>query len=107
MGYLTSGRKYGNWEWGFRVRLQGNPLSYPSLRTHIPNLQGRGVNVEFEDRTPATLQKISGDQHGSPAAPLTKPFVVEVQDERRRAFAGVPVTFTLTAGGGNAQCNKH
>ena len=83
-----------------RVNLWGNFLSYPSLRTHIPTLQGRGVNVEFEDRTPSTLRKISGDQHGSPAAPLPKPFVVEVRDRRNRTFAGVPVTFAITAGGG-------
>ena len=83
-----------------RIQLQGNPLSYPSLRTHIPTLQGRGVDVQSDNRTPMTLEKVSGDQHGSPAAPLTNPFVVEVRDEWNRAFAGVPVTFAVIAGGG-------
>ena len=99
MGYLAPCRKYGNWEWGPGL-VVGKSLSYPSLRTHIPTLQGRGVNVEFMNRNPMTLAKISGDQHGSPAAPLPKPFVVEVQDEWNRAFAGVSVTFAVTAGGG-------
>ena len=85
---------------GDRVYVWFNPLSYPSLRTHIPTLQGRGVEVEFNDRNPMTLEKVSGDQHGSPAAPLTNPFVVEVRDERNRAFAGIEVTFAVTAGGG-------
>ena len=83
-----------------RIQLWGNPLSYPSLRTHIRTLQGRGVDVEFNNRTPMTLEKVSGDQHGLPAAPLTNPFVVEVQDQWGRAFAGVPVTFAVIAGGG-------
>ena len=49
------------------------------------------------------LTKISGDnQHSLPNTPLPIPFVVEVRDlndgwERR----GVPVTFTVTAGGGS------
>ena len=42
--------------------------------------------------------KISGDQNGAPAAPLPNPFVVEVRDEYGEAFAGVPVTFDITAG---------
>ncbi len=33
---------------GDEVDVSGNPLSYPSIHTHIPALQNRGVAVEFE-----------------------------------------------------------
>ena len=85
---------------GDTVDVENNPLSYQSINTHIPTLQSRGVDVNFDDRTPTSLVKTSGDQHGSPAAPLPNPLVVEVQDENGEGFAGVPVTFAITAGGG-------
>ena len=83
------------------IDVQGNPLSYPSIYTHIPALQARSVFMEFDNRTPTTLAKISGDsQQGTPGTALAQPFVVEVQDGESAAFAGVPVTFAVTAGGG-------
>ena len=85
---------------GDRVYVWVNPLSYQSINTHIPTLQSRGVDVNFNDRTPTSLVKTSGDQHGSPAAPLPNPLVVEVRDEYGSGFEGVPVTFAITAGGG-------
>ncbi len=85
---------------GDKVYVQGNSLSYPSIYTHIPALQSRGVTVEFDNRTLTRLVKFSGDQYGTPATPLPKPLVVEVQDEKGKAFAGVPVTFVVTAGSG-------
>ena len=33
---------------GDEVYVQNNPLSNPSLNTHIPALQGRGVTVQFD-----------------------------------------------------------
>ena len=84
-----------------RVWLRRNPLSYPSLHAHLPTLLGRGVDVVFDDRTPTTLVKISGDdQKGVSGETLDNPFTVEVQDQRNSAFAGILVTFTVTAGGG-------
>ena len=89
---------------GDTVRLRGNPLSYQSIHTHIPTLQSRGVTVEFDNRTPTPPLKISGDnQQGTPGAALDQPFVVEVQDGTSTPFEGVPVTFTITAGGGTVQ----
>ena len=83
------------------IDVQGNPLSYPSIYTHIPALQARSVFMEFDNRTPTTLAKISGDsQQGTPGTALAQPFVVEVQDGESAAFAGVPVTFAVTTGGG-------
>ena len=81
------------------VELRGNPLSYPSLNTHIPILKERRVKVIFRHRTPSAILKISGYQRGSPSVTL-KPFVVEVRDEYGSAFGGVPVTFAVTAGDG-------
>ena len=90
-------------------------LSYPSIYTHIPALKTRGVTVgTFRNRVPTTLTKVSGDaQTGVTSTALANPFVVEVGDgyqtwdsNTRRyvpaplAFAGVPVTFAVTAGGG-------
>ena len=83
------------------IDVLGNPLSYPSIYTHIPALQARSVFIEFDNRTPTTLAKVSGDsQQGDPETALAQPFVVEVQDGNSVAFAGVPVTFAVTAGGG-------
>ena len=82
------------------LNLRGNPLSYASINTHIPVMQAKGIWVAFDPRTLTTLVKISGDQHGSPATPLSHPFVVEVRDERGWPFEGVPVTFAITVGGG-------
>ena len=80
------------------LRVGGNPLSYTSIYTHIPALQARGVQVEFDERTPWRVMKISGDQHSAPATSL--PIIVEVQDNSGYRFEGVPVIFTLTAGSG-------
>ena len=79
------------------LRLRGNLLSYPSLHTHIPALQAGGTTVTFDRRTPTKLLKVSGDQGIAGNAVAV---VVEVQDENGSGFAGVPVTFTVTAGGG-------
>ena len=83
------------------IDVQGNPLDYPSIYTHIPALQARSVFIEFDNRTPMTLVKVSGDnQQQLIDTALPNPFVVEVRDERDAAFAGVPVTFAVTAGDG-------
>ena len=81
--------------------IRGNPLSYPSIYTHIPALQARDVYIDFDNRVATASLKISGDtQQGAPSTALAQPFVVEVQDGDSATFAGVPVTFAVTAGGG-------
>ena len=86
------------------VNVKGNLLSYPSIYTHIPVLQERGVEVLFDNRTPTTPRIISGDnQNAITGVTLGQPFVVEVRDENGVVFEGVPVTFTVTAGGGTVQ----
>ena len=88
-------------ERGDTVDVRRNPLSYLSVHTHIPALQSRGVTVEFDNRIHPALLKISGDnQKGASFAPLSKPFVVEAQDENGSAIAGISVKFAITAGGG-------
>ena len=84
---------------GDRVYLQMIDMSYPTLYTHIPALQSRGVSVWFHTRVPYQLTKISGDaQDSALGTALANPFVVEVRSGP--PFAGVPVTFAITAGGG-------
>ena len=78
-----------------------NPLSYLSINTHIPAIQAKRIEVEFDNRIPTTLHKISGiAQQGIVNTALPLPFVVEVRDDENTPFSGVPVRFTLTAGGG-------
>ena len=92
---------------GDEVVLNDNSLSYSAIKTHIPALQSKGVTVEFDNRAHSALLKISGDnQKGAAFAPLSKPFVVEAQDENGSALAGVPVTFTVTAGGGTLSTTR-
>ena len=86
---------------GDEIYVRGNPLSYQSIHTHILALKSRGVKVEFDNRAHPALLKISGDnQTGASFVSLSQPFVVEAQDANGFAFAGVSVTFTVTAGGG-------
>ena len=86
------------------VNVKGNLLNYPSIYTHILVLQSRGVEVRFDSRTPTTPRIISGDaQSDTVDMALAQPFVVEVRDENGAVFEGVPVTFTVTAGGGTIQ----
>ncbi len=81
------------------LHIRANPLSYASINTHIPAMQARGIEVQFDVRTPTNLVKISGaGQQGITNTLLPLPFVVEVRDQRNKAFAGVPVTFTVATG---------
>ena len=77
------------------LRLGSNPLSYASINTHIPAIQMKGIEVEFDNRVPTTLLNISGVITASDNV-----LTVEVRDSNGRVFEGVPVTFTVTSGGG-------
>jgi hypothetical protein len=84
------------------VFLWNNPLSYEAINTDIPALQSRGVEVYFSYRIPWTLLKVSGDtQSNWIGFTLPESFVVQVLDHKGTPFAGVPVTFSVTAGGGS------
>ena len=81
--------------------LTASPLSYASLHTHIPALQAKGIEVEFDNVAHPALLKTSGDgQEGAPAATLKTAFVVEVMDEHGKPIVGIPVQFDILAGGG-------
>ena len=68
----------------------GNPLSYPSIYTHIPALQAKNVYIGFDNRVATTPVKISGDtQSGNTDTTLAQPFVVEVRDGSRVAYLRV------------------
>ena len=99
VGLNLTGEQGGHSSTGLFIK--NNPLSYTSINTHIPAMQAKGVKVVFDDRTPTTFVKISGTaQQGVVNSELPLPFVVEVRDEQNRAFAEVPVTFSITAGRG-------
>ena len=96
--HLVANTGLGN---GDEVYVRGNPLSYQSVRTHIPILRSRGVIVESDSQAHPALLKISGDnQKGASFAPLSQPFVVEAQDANGSALTGISVAFAVTAGGG-------
>ncbi len=86
---------------GDKIDVGGNPLNSTSIDTHIPTLESRGVEVEFDNLTPRSIRIVSGDdQQGMPGAALANPLVVEIQDQNGAAFEGVQVTFTIASGGG-------
>ena len=88
---------------GDTVRLLRNPLTYSAIGEDIPALEDRDVTVlVISPRSvPNTLLKISGDnQTGELNSTLANPFVVRVEDQRGNPFEGVPVTFSVTTGGG-------
>ena len=86
---------------GTSVNVSENPLSFVSINTHIADLQQRNVEITYDNRTPQSIRIVSGgDQEGNAGGALASPFVVEVRDGNSVAFEGVPVTFTVTSGGG-------
>ena len=86
--------------------LTGCPLSYASLHTHIPALQAKGTEVEFDNVAHPALLKTSGDsQEGAPGATLKTPFVVEAMDAHGKPLVGVPIQFEIRHGGGTLNAN--
>ena len=83
------------------LRLNGSPLSYASIHTHIPALQAKGIEVEFDNVVHPALLKASGDrQEGAGATALPTPFVVEAMDEHGKPMVGKTVQFDILEGGG-------
>ena len=89
-----------------RLDLEGCPLSYASIHTHIPALKAKGIEVsggwQFIDNVahPALL-KVSGNrQEGEPGAMLKTAFVVEAMDEHGEPIVGRTVEFDILGGGG-------
>ena len=81
--------------------LAGCPLSYASIHTHIPALQAKGIEVEFDNVAHPALLKSSGDrQEGAGATALPNPFVVEAMDEHGKPMVGKTIQFDLLGGGG-------
>ena len=80
-----------------------NPLAHPILIEAV-DINGNVGSIEFLLLSEAfqPLSKVSGDNlQGLPNTPLPVPFVVELRDPNNGwGDPGVPVTFTVTAGGG-------
>ncbi len=87
--------------WNSIGLLIGSPLSYVSIHTHIPAMQAKGIEVEFDNVAHPALLKTSGDgQEGAPGATLKTPFVVEAMDEHGKPLVGKTVQFENLQGGG-------
>ena len=83
------------------VLLEGCPLSYASIHTHIPAMQAKGIQVEFDNVAhPALLKTSSDGQEGAPGATLKTLFVVEAMDEHGNPMVGKTVQFENLQGGG-------
>lgn len=81
--------------------LEGNPLNYASLHTHIPTMQTRGIEVTFDPRPYPALDIISGrGQQTAGGGTLANPFIVAAIDERGTPMRGVAVTFVVIEGVG-------
>ena len=90
----------GDWT-GTGLSLNGCPLSYASIHTHIPALQAKGIGVEFDNVAHPALLKVSGDrQEGAGATALPNPFVVEAMDEHGKPIVGRIVKFEIFGGDG-------
>ena len=86
---------------GIGLRLNGAPLSYASIHTHIPVMQAKGIEIEFDNVAHPALLKTSGDsQEGAPGATLKTPFVVEAMDEHGKPIVGKTVRFSVLEGEG-------
>ena len=79
----------------------------------IPNAPGTAIveasadtlspvtfTVQVGDSPDKVLPVSGNNQNGAPGSLLAKPFVVEVQNTNAEPIVGIPVTFTVTAGGG-------
>ena len=85
-----------------------NPLSYPSIYTHIPTLLlgnpralGVNYNAHFPLRVPTTLEVV--EEQNVLFGESVEPLVVKVLDQDGKPFAGVPVVFAVTAGEGTVE----
>ena len=90
---------------GFPISSLTDPLHLIDLR--VVDRDGNMGEMRFDltKTVPSedlyTLTKVSGDEQQGPAGTaLAEPFVVSVLDQNGSAFAGVVVTFSVTAGGG-------
>ena len=89
-----------SWD-SIELRLTGCPLSYASIHTHIPALQAKGIEVEFDNVAHPALLKTSGDgQEGAGGEALPNPFVLAAMDEHGKPIVGKTVRFDILAGGG-------
>ena len=88
---------------GGRAQTWFTPTSSGTLRiaASVDGVSARAVFRVTTGAPPASLTKVSGDsQGGTPGDALANPFVVEVKDADGKTIEGVPVAFSVTAGGG-------
>ena len=82
--------------------IEQNPLNYASVHTHIPAMQAKGVEVQFDNRAHSAFVKISGDtQEGEARTTLAIPFIVEALDPHGVVITGLSVRFRVIEGAGH------
>ena len=89
---------------GGRAQTWFTPTSSGTLRiaASVDGVSARAVFRVTTGPPPASLTKVSGDsQGGTPGDALANAFVVEVKDADGETIEGVPVTFSVAAGGGS------
>ena len=89
---------------GGRAQTWFTPTSSGTLRiaASVEGVSARAVFRVTTGAPPASLTKVSGDsQSGTPGDALANPFVVEVKDADGETIEGVPVAFSVAAGGGS------
>ena len=91
---------------GYIYVARNGKLSYETIYTQIPGLIANRVRVLFDSRVPGRPFIASGNnQTGTVGTPLASPLVVQVNDtaDPPVPFEGVPITWTVTSGGGTLQ----
>ena len=86
-----------------RAQAWFTPTSSGSIRiaASVAGVSARAVFRVTTGAPPASLTKVSGDsQSGTAGDALANPFVVEVKNADGETIEGVPVAFSVTAGGG-------
>ncbi len=93
---------------GSRVDVRGNPLNATSINTHIPTLQGRGVDVRFD--APPSISSISSiinrtqnaspDLHPAYSPNGRKIVFVSTRDHSNSAYANREI-YVMDANGSN------
>jgi hypothetical protein len=92
------GRAQVTWNLGHRSGAGGN-----SVQAYSVGFDGTAVFTATGTQGPAgkIVVDTGNDQVGAIDAPLPKPFIAVVIDDGNNRLGGVPVTFTVTAGGGS------
>ena len=81
----------------------GTSAGPSAVAATVADLAGVNFTAYASADAPATIAKVRGDQHGVPGQPALDSLVVVVRDRFGNAVSEMPVTFTVTKGGGTVE----